>query len=715
VVGIPDCAVPNVSLGETYDTDINGADDRADMRRLVLQRLPILPPDTRAVLRFQSESDAEAVRIFDEEDEFVLGPGPDGNETLHVVANIEQEGSAEELTYFMEGIIPGEELLLELALQRQDGGDGSDSWSDVPKCRDTITVTVAPFLLAPNDRPAQMAVVPPLQDFLDNGTRSTAGPIPPKSGTTTPTELAAPITAIADRVDGEIRQGPTISFFWQDPLQFGYAAAPDADAEEGQRILPMVAKLVFKPASTEDPAEEPPILAKGRANWATYPYGPSNAQGQNARLIGPGLGVFEPIPAEPLRRNESRPEVFGGNHEVSWPGAADETHPGYGRLTMGAENTDYLDYYRQHQDIQTEVVTPALDWLSVKHWDEIAYTLDNDKVLVPDPRLGRQLLADHLAADADRAKEPVFYEGAVQGFGSIAAVREDPDRVRVAKGIFIDVLALEFDPEVLRVTSDMRQSFLHVYDGQARYQTFFIAAVDATENELFVPAFDTGHFWRTVASAPPAVGDQIYVVEAPLGEAPPREIEAFAEREGDESRMIDWFNPITLSLGELFDIDAEESDAVGHLWEVNASAAERLDANIAALQELQPATVIRVPVLFWNERKAGLEIDESGGKEPIRDGTAFTVNLVNGHLFDDTFIAPQSFVLSLDREGGARDLFAEATRSRLQEAAPGIAYAEANDWYFFHLRDGEVHCTAAILRLPDPAIDPPWWDDREEE
>lgn len=90
--------------------------------------------------------------------------------------------------------------------------------------------------------------------------------------------------------------------------------------------------------------------------------------------------------------------------------------------------------------------------------------------------------------------------------------------------------------------------------------------------------------------------------------------------------------------------------------------------------------------------------------------SVFTVNMVNGHLFDDTFIAPQSFVLSPERVGGSRDLFAETARSRLQAAAAGVAYTEFNDWYFFHLRGGEIHCTASILRLPDPAIDPPWWD-----
>jgi len=168
--------------------------------------------------------------------------------------------------------------------------------------------------------------------------------------------------------------------------------------------------------------------------------------------------------------------------------------------------------------------------------------------------------------------------------------------------------------------------------------------------------------------------------------------------------MINWFNPITLSLGELFDLDAVEGQAVQHLWQVNESAADQLDANLATLQELQPATEVALPVLFWNK-------DNTDNLN--KDGTSFTVNLVNGHLLNGTFIAPQSFVLSLDREGGVRDLFAEEARARLEEGAPETSYTEANDWYIFHLRLGEVHCTMSILRLPDPAIDPPWWDEEE--
>ena len=109
------------------------------------------------------------------------------------------------------------------------------------------------------------------------------------------------------------------------------------------------------------------------------------------------------------------------------------------------------------------------------------------------------------------------------------------------------------------------------------------------------------------------------------------------------------------------------------------------------IRGLSPSKIIRLPVLF---HELSLSARHTGS-------AAFTPNLVNGHLFGNTFLMAKPFVLSRPRG----DLFEEATRQALGD----IGARFVDNYFQFHNYNGEIHCALNLILEP-PAGGPHWWD-----
>jgi hypothetical protein len=110
------------------------------------------------------------------------------------------------------------------------------------------------------------------------------------------------------------------------------------------------------------------------------------------------------------------------------------------------------------------------------------------------------------------------------------------------------------------------------------------------------------------------------------------------------------------------------------------------------IRKLSPATIIELPVLFH-------QLSLSNART---DSAAFTPNLVNGHLFGNTFLMPKTFVLT---SATGVDLFEEAARRALH----GFETRFADDYFTFHNFQGEIHC--ALNLIPEaPRERPFWWE-----
>jgi hypothetical protein len=136
---------------------------------------------------------------------------------------------------------------------------------------------------------------------------------------------------------------------------------------------------------------------------------------------------------------------------------------------------------------------------------------------------------------------------------------------------------------------------------------------------------------------------------------------------------------------------------VRNFWKINEATAKQLkDKTYPVLRAVKPDRVIKLPVLFWNHNH----------DEKFRDVTAFTPDLANGLLLGKTFLMPKPFALRIKPEDpNSAWLFErEAGKQFPKEYAPRYV----DDWFPFHTKHGEVHCSSFIVREPKSGK-PYWW------
>jgi hypothetical protein len=383
--------------------------------------------------------------------------------------------------------------------------------------------------------------------------------------------------------------------------------------------------------------------------WPNRASGFLAAGGAHPALLGPGVGVFE-LPELPARDAES-PVNHGGNLEVSWPSAE---YP-LGRVVAGNQMSAlYRDFFRR-QGAQAPLLELDLGFLLVKHVDEVAYFLPGRRIAVPAPELGRRLLATFYRAHPDPA-QPLFLKGTKLLSGTLSSVE------RAGVNYILRDTGVSFAP----VRAGM---YLHIFRGPGRGQTYDILSV-RPEGAVTVErdAAALFSYWRAGPPEAPQPGSEYLIADQPLHDT--------------RGRVL------LVSISELLD---RHNLKAREFWEGNTAAGRAIRERVLpAIRELSPAQLLELPVLFEHTQSSG----QSGA-------TAFTPNLVNGHLFGATLLLPQPFVLRLP--SGA-DLFQNEAASVLRAA--GLAPQFVDMYFPFHNLYGEIHCAGNLILEPPAA--PNW-------
>ena len=365
---MPNCLVENqfarvafADRAERFDNRINGPKDRREnMELLTIRKIPRLPANWKVTLRI-SESDAEKIRIFDEADQPVIIPKdaarwiPEKKGALHnehVIANV--QGPANNfLNYHIEGILPGERLIIELV-----AFEGAQE-----RVKDVVKSRVAPFLLLPNDRPVRQAFV---ADFRSVPDVLRLGVLP---------GLGLAEDAVRQTISRFVKTttAPASVAFWQDPIVAGYAQAPGAGGVRTRILLARLPEGAGNFVNAKAGVSVPDAVRRKslESHWL-WPNRPSDffapPTKQHASLLGPEIGVFE---IADLAAGDAVPPNYGGNIQLTWPLAGDGVP--FGRVVTGKEMaTKYRDFFRRQQ-VQAPLVELDLSWLFIKHVDEVAY------------------------------------------------------------------------------------------------------------------------------------------------------------------------------------------------------------------------------------------------------------------------------------------------------------------------------------------------------
>ncbi|MBC2900323.1 protein-arginine deiminase domain-containing protein [Streptomyces sp. PSKA01] len=169
----------------------------------------------------------------------------------------------------------------------------------------------------------------------------------------------------------------------------------------------------------------------------------------------------------------------------------------------------------------------------------------------------------------------------------------------------------------------------------------------------------------------------------------------------------------------------------------NQMAAQRIAANLEILKRETGVTddeIVRVPALYVRERQPVGERDgvsvprltRLGADTPLMDRlekhgqqkwlaegpraaaptvmtSAYIPGAVNGIVVSrDRYLAPRQWGPVI----GGKDIFTEAVTAVYQQAGMQVSYLD--DWYTYHLGQGEIHCGTNTLR--DASA--PWWQRR---
>jgi hypothetical protein len=395
-------------------------------------------------------------------------------------------------------------------------------------------------------------------------------------------------------------------------------------------------------------------IKSARGHWVWPNRNTDLFSGVAPPLLRDGVGVFE---IGDLPEQDAVPANYGGNVQL---GGITADVP-LGRVVVGKQMAKrYQDFFLL-QEVQAPLASLDLNWLFIKHVDEVCYFLPRGAVAVASPEFGEKLIRQHLQEGADPA-ELLFLKGTIAARGTLTSVEQH------GQELWLPRPEVESSP----VHPDM---YLHIYAGPGRYQTYAIVAVERTRIKVRQDEAAILSFWRTSNLELPAAGSQYVIFDQPL--------------HNRQSQVL------TLTLSELLDTS---NARIRRFWAENAKAADAIRNNvIPQLQSLGVTRLVELPVLFY----------EVSSEQFGSGSTAFTPNLVNGHLLGKTFVMPKPFVMKRRHAGGAIDLFEAAAASALGEL--GVEFVD--DYFLFHNAYGEVHCAVNVMREA-PLSGPYWWQRR---
>ena len=669
----PDCLVKNAfALGafpnpedraQHFDNIINGEADKNDMTKLCIKTVPDLPENWVVKLQVKHPTRANAIRIFDEQDNCVILPElavlvdpafkdkPDPY-SEYTIGNIRGDGRY--LTYHVEGILPGIPLSVKLIALDENGKEqerGSDS----------LKVQVAPFILAPNSQAIALGTVPDARKGPPVTTDpKIPGAVPHRD------DLANSFEALLGK---NYKAGLPFHPFFQDHFQGGYAQAPDKQGKI--RTMNLLMRLPAKGGRRFPNREEfiwptrTVTVDLGKGKLATFP-----------GVLRDGLGVFDIIPfTQEWGRGTRQSYNYGGGIEVTWP----LTNHKLGRVMLGRScpRNSYVRRFFTTQKAQLSILNIDASWTASQHVDVVVSFLKHDK----------QKKQYHIAIpDTQGALDEIdkFAEGELQEGNDwrLLFVKSE-----VAHGALTADSTVESGQAryVFTVTPQVhgklvKYDYIHFYEGPWRHHTFLVTAVrdhDEVSVEPWKYAWGLGK-----PEVAPKKGDKFSV--------------------GREPNAFIWHpqQPPHIGLVTVREWEAARKRADGHssllrrLRSLNESIAKKIESFERGLQrDIQPTpSFLRLPVLFWNR----------GRNTTVNECQAYTPNLVNGVFspkHENSYLMPEPFVTG----SGQGDIF----RIRATKVLAGYKSKFVDEFYYLHCGFGEVHCASVCVREPLP--DKPWW------
>ncbi|MCC7293424.1 MAG: hypothetical protein IT449_15295 [Phycisphaerales bacterium] len=630
------------------DSLVNSVEDVADLSELIIR--PVPPAGLDGWKRRLRIPDNDSLRVFPaltDQAQAILGPGQE----TYVI----QDALDAELHYGIESIIyPGDrghsqfDGLVNVHVDLMDE-------QDIVWCTDKIQVRVAPFILLPNTAPPHKILVSDTDSELREFVETHAG----SNNTRT-----IPHDVCPDR-------------FPQDAWEFGFSSRPLGTSTSWN--LWEAFETLYGIGPLQD---------WGRTNLLGSVRGvPGNRLGLLVRLLNKGEPGYPPT-------NEAESFAYGGNLDVIPPFP---DHP-LGKVVVGTMPQVQVDFLNKQQ-VQSPLLQLDTTWLLIGHLDEIlAFVPDSSgfAIAIASPSRARQVI--NIAADY----EPLFYD--------------DPNDT-VYYGVADNNPGLNASHQLKDTTqrpvdfSAVKGWYVRIYDGFGRHQ-FARIGQESTVDTIEI---ESEYVWR--------IRDAAEMHDAIARQLPPSPMTLY-------SRAGSWFppslpndgypnstsryvikqypqyfrNPYWLSEipALITSFELREDDV---LWDqISASVQAKIDI---ARQELEFALngcdvpVLEVPSLYL--------ANSSGPSSIFGQAFAYTPGAANLQVWDDQLWLPCPFGPRPEVNGATTDLLLDATRDALDASEIRASYF-VDDWDFYHMAFGEVHCATNVVRIAPTATFDRWWE-----
>lgn len=155
--------------------------------------------------------------------------------------------------------------------------------------------------------------------------------------------------------------------------------------------------------------------------------------------------------------------------------------------------------------------------------------------------------------------------------------------------------------------------------------------------------------------------------------------------------------------GKAATISIDDALADTDLMAASQKAQGNIDPVVAKMKlevGLTDDDIVFLPTLF--------EAISDGGNEY---NVAYQPGVVNSRIFNGTAIVPDPFGPMIDGEDGVKKFVTEALgtdKHALGADGKGLHVSYADDWSFYHVLDGEVHCGSNQEGPPQPEWQ--WWN-----
>ena len=155
--------------------------------------------------------------------------------------------------------------------------------------------------------------------------------------------------------------------------------------------------------------------------------------------------------------------------------------------------------------------------------------------------------------------------------------------------------------------------------------------------------------------------------------------------------------------GKAATISIDDALADPDLMAASQKAQGHIDPEVVKMKlevGLTDDDIVFLPTLF--------EAISDGGNEY---NVAYQPGVVNSRIFNGTAIVPDPFGPMIDGEDGVKKFVTEALgtdKHALGADGKGLHVAYADDWSFYHVLDGEVHCGSNQEGPPQPEWQ--WWN-----